>query len=126
MTADFFNLGGLAARTEAVLDAKREAKLLGLRLAGEHVLGVSNKSVPHEEGDFEASGAVSQDEATGTTAVSYSDTAYPGQADDLHEDMTMSHDEGRHAKFLELSMASERTVVLALAREALKDRLGWV
>ena len=119
----FRDLGGFNAALAKVAAAKREGRNAGLFAAGEHILGVSNESVPHEEGDFERSGGVSQDERFGTTAISYSDTAYPGQAANLHEDMGMMHDEGRHAKFLEQAMASERDVALALAAQALKDRL---
>lgn len=124
MSDDFFNLRALAVRTEWALEAKRDGKLLGLWLAGEHVLGVSNERVPFEEGDFADGGGVSQDEATGTTAVSYTDTAFVGQAAMLHENMEMRHDEDRMAKFLELTMASEKDIILALAREALRSRMG--
>lgn len=118
---------GMDAMNQVVKQArarKAEGRNQGLWAAGEHVLGVSNESVPHEEGDFEATGGVSQDEGTGLTAISYRDTAYPGQAAELHENASLQHDDGRNAKFLELALASEREVILAIAGEALKRRLG--
>lgn len=92
--------------TVGVIDAVGEGLLVG----GEHVLGVSNAQAPIEDGDLIRSGAVSQDSATKRTAISY-DTDY---AVVQHEDMTMQHDAGRNAKFLERSIASEGDKVLAI------------
>lgn len=103
-------------QVEMVKDA---AAKRGLYMAGEHILGVSNRQVPHEEGDFERSGAVT---ATGDlqVAVSYDDTAFPGQAEWLHEDLTIRHDAGRNAKFLENAFHSESDTALAIVATALK------
>lgn len=92
----------------------------GMFLAGEHVLGVANTRVPHESGDLQRSGAVSQDDSTGATAVSY-DTDYAVRQ---HEDESLSHDAGRESKFLENSMISERETALAIVAQAVKKGMG--
>lgn len=125
--ADNLFKGTAGALISSLQEAKRAAdagKLQGLLRAGEHVLGVSNTQVPHEDGDFERSGGVSQDKSTGMTAVSYDDTAYKGQAAQLHEDDALKHDAGRNAKFLENAMNSEREVVRQLVATAIRGKLG--
>ncbi|TDC42091.1 minor capsid protein [Micromonospora sp. KC213] len=82
---------------EALLQA---ASFEGAELAAEHLLGESNLLVPHEEGDLERSGEVTSDESTGEVVVSY-DRPY---AVKQHEDLTLRHDEGREAKYLEKPM----------------------
>ena len=76
-------------------------KKRGLIAAGALVLNASNQRVPHEEGDFERTGRVTVDEEGNVAAVSYKDVRYPDEAARLHEDLSMHHDEGRSAKFLE-------------------------
>lgn len=80
-----------------------EGTLRGLFLAGEHVLGVSNSQVPHEDGDLERSGTSTVDEGKKRVGVSY-DTKYAVRQ---HEDMSYRHDAGRNAKFLENAFNSE-------------------
>ncbi|MEU8035709.1 hypothetical protein [Streptosporangium sp. NPDC049078] len=75
----------------------QESAVRGLQKAMEHVLQVSREEVPHEEGTLERSGTASVDPATLTGAVSY-DTPYAVRQ---HEDLTLKHDEGRKAKYLE-------------------------
>lgn len=108
-------LKNLAAAQRRVTDAGKR----GLLVAGEHVLGVSNIRVPLEEGDLARSGGVSQDESSGRTAISY-DTDY---AVKQHEDMSLQHDPGRTAKFLENAMNSERDVVQGIVANALKGAI---
>jgi hypothetical protein len=91
----------------------------GLLVAGQHVLSVSNAQTPHEEGDLVRSGGVSQDESNGRTAVSY-DTDYAVRQ---HEDMSLHHDAGRNAKFLERAMASEADTILQVVSNALKGAM---
>lgn len=101
----------LNAAVVDVLDAGRK----GLLAAGEHVLGASNAQVPLEEGDLARSGAVSQGEG-GRTAISY-DTPYAVRQ---HEDLTLRHDSGRNAKFLERALASERDTAAQIVQTAIR------
>lgn len=89
--------------------------------AAEHVLGVSNEQVPFEEGTFMRGGAASVADSDLTAAVAYRDTAFPGQAEILHEDLKMSHDPGRNAKFLENVINSERPTVKRIIARSIKD-----
>lgn len=90
----------------------------GVVLATEHVLGVSRKHVPHEEGTLERSGKASQDGLRG--AVSY-DTPY---AVAQHEDLTFAHDAGRTAKYLENAFNSERDVVAQVIATSVRRQIG--
>ena len=92
----------------------------GLELAAEHLLEVSSERVPLEEGDLDRSGEVSSDRASGTVAVSY-DRPYAVRQ---HEDMTLRHDEGRTAKYLEDPMHEEIDTMLALAARKARGPLG--
>jgi hypothetical protein len=85
---------------EAAALSLRKGTLKGLRLAGEHILGLSRDRVPLEEGTLERSGLVT-DDGEMTVAVSY-DTPYAVRQ---HEDMTARHARGRTAKYLELAVA---------------------
>lgn len=89
---------------------ERDAARQGLLLAVEHLLGVSNARVPIEEGVLERSGVASVHDSQLVGAVSY-DTRYAVRQ---HEDLSLSHDEGRQAKYLESAMASEKDMLLAL------------
>ncbi|MEV7413566.1 hypothetical protein AB0O04_37830 [Streptomyces althioticus] len=79
----------------------------GVRLALEHLLEVSRQRVPIEEGTLERSGTVTVDEAAPEGAVSY-DTPYAVRQ---HEDMTLDHDDGRTAKYLEGPLHEENGVM---------------
>lgn len=104
---------------KVVRERERVAKAKGLLIAGEHVLAVSNDRVPHETGDLMRSGGVSQDE-TGRTAISY-DTDYAVRQ---HEDVSLKHDAGRQAKFLESALISERQTAITIVANAIKKELG--
>lgn len=84
----------------------------GLRLGAEHLLEESRRIVPIEESTLEASGFADVD---GTEAsVSY-DTPY---AVVQHEDLSLAHDAGRDAKYLENPALDEADVIARLiARE---------
>lgn len=100
------NLFGIESEIQA---AARDGLEEGLEL----VLNVSNRHVPHEEGNLERSGHVTTETThTGKIqgAVSYN-TPYAARQ---HEDMTYAHDAGRNAKFLENAMNSERDALLRL------------
>ena len=75
----------------------------GVALAAEHLLQVANVKVPIEENTLERSGTVSTDPANFAAAVSY-DTPYAARQ---HEDMSLRHDSGRTAKWLENAMNAE-------------------
>jgi len=92
----------------------RYATMDGLELAAEHLLQVSSSLVPHEEGDLERSGEVSRDDRLQAVAVSY-DRPYAVRQ---HEDMTLHHDDGRRAKYLEEPMSTEKDTMLALIANA--------
>lgn len=105
---------------DEILAELRDAQVRGLTLAAEHLLQVSRGEVPIEEGTLERSGAATVDAEARTAAVAY-DTEY---ATRQHEDMTLRHDEGRKAKFLEDPYNQERDTMLELiaaeARRALR------
>lgn len=109
---------------KAATAATREAAYQGLLIGGELVLGDSNSQVPHEDGDLERTGAVSGDPAALKVAISYRDVAYKGQAVDQHENMTLKHDEGRNAKFLEKALAANRDKVREAVAGQLRKRFG--
>lgn len=119
MTQMQFDISGLAKGLGDVTRKIVEARARGLFVAGEHILGVSNQQVPLEEGDLARSGAVSQDETTGRTAISY-DTDYAVRQ---HEDMALKHDAGRNAKFLERAMNSEQQRALTIVATALSGAM---
>ena len=105
--------------------AAQEAAYEGLMIGGELVLGDSNEQVPHEDGDLERTGAVSGEKgAKPKVAISYRDVAYRGQAVQQHEDMTLKHDDGRNAKFLERALAANRDRVREALAGALRKRFG--
>lgn len=97
----------LKLNTAAIIKAQRKGAVQGLKKGTEHLLQKSRELVPHEEGTLERSGTTSVDEANLRAAVSY-DTPY---AIKQHEDLTLKHDEGRQAKYLEQPMATEAGVV---------------
>lgn len=61
----------------------------------EHILGESNKIVPHEYGNLETSGHTSVSD--GKASVYY-ESVYARRQ---HEELTWKHDPGREAKYLE-------------------------
>lgn len=95
---------------DEILAELRDAQVRGLTLAGEHLLQVSRTEVPIEEGTLERSGAVTVDAADRSAAVAY-DTPYAARQ---HEDLTLRHDDGRKAKYLEDPYNQERETMLEL------------
>lgn len=120
--SDFFGgtASGIVGRVQKAREAQAKGSKQGLRIGGELVLSVSNAKVPHEDGDLERSGAVSQSE-DGLTAVSY-DTDY---AVVQHEDTSLHHDAGRSAKFLESALHSERDAVLQIVANSIRKAAGF-
>lgn len=91
----------------------------GVALAAEHILGESNKKAPIEESTLIRSGTVSTDPGAFTAAVSY-DTPY---AVKQHEDMSLRHDQGRTAKYLEGAMNSEVQAAAEIIRATIAGEL---
>jgi hypothetical protein len=91
----------------------------GVVLAAEHLLGVANEKVPIEENTLEKSGTVSTDPENFAAAVSY-DTPYAARQ---HEDMTLRHDEGRTAKWLENAMNAEVETAAKIIADTIKGDL---
>lgn len=102
----------LSIAVDAVLAHRRRALLLAL----EHLLGASRQLVPHEEGTLERSGRVIVADDGSLGAVTY-DTPYAVRQ---HEDLSMRHDPGRSAKYLERPMTTERAVLLAIIATELR------
>jgi hypothetical protein len=98
----------------------RGASLEGLELAAEHLLQVSTQLAPHEEGDLARSGEISTDDTTLAVAVSY-DRPY---AVVQHEDMTLQHDNGKTAKYLEGPMNEEAGMMTDLIASKPRRALG--
>lgn len=113
-------ISGILESADSLSREALDAAARGMYVGGEHVLGVSNERVPLEEGDLARSGGVSQSDDGKITAISY-DTDY---AVKQHEDESLQHDEGRTAKFLENTLASEKDVVLDIVARAIKEVTG--
>lgn len=93
----------------------------GLYMAGEHILGVSNRQAPIEDGDLIRSGVVtSSDSGAQTVAISY-DTPY---AAIQHEDLSLRHDPGRNAKFLANACKSEASVAGKIVATSVRRVIG--
>lgn len=109
----------LTWRGPQVTAQTHEAALVGLRMAGEHLLGMSRREVPIEEGTLDRSGRVEVDAATPAVAVSY-DTPY---ARVQHENTSYRHDAGRKAKYLEDPLNREGQTMLALVAAQIRRAL---
>lgn len=101
-----------------VAGALRAGATAGLRLAGELVLQRSNDRVPLEEGTLERSGRVTATDDE--VAISY-DTVY---AVCQHEDMSLRHDAGRSAKYLETALGESRSEAAQLIAAAIRKAAG--
>lgn len=88
----------------------------GLFLASEYILEMSNRVVPIDETTLERSGVASQDPSKLMAAVSY-DTPY---AVVQHENLSMRHDPGRTAKFLENTANAEASTVAKLIADTIR------
>lgn len=118
MTASSFIVGEL--NIAMATDVVRDAAAQGLYLAGEHILNVSNEHVPHEDGDLQGSGAVSEDPEALEVAISY-DSPYAARQ---HEELTWRHDDGRTAKYLENAVNSEAGTVAEIVAAAVRGAIG--
>ena len=112
-------VAAFVANVNAAAERARAGGARGLGLGAQQVLNVSSAQVPHEEGDLERDGAWSVDPAELKAAVAYgrrADTA--DYAVVQHEDMSLNHDPGRNAKYLENAINSERPMVAELIAPA--------
>lgn len=103
----------------AALTRLADGAAKGLVLSTEHLLQVARTKVPHDEGTLERSGQADVDKASLTGAVSF-DTPYAVRQ---HEDMTLRHEGGRQAKYLETTLAEEQGTVLRIIGAAMEGEL---
>lgn len=100
-------------------EAARAALAEGTLTAAEHLLGVSQPLVPHEEGELERSGRATGDPGGLSASVSY-DTDYAVRQ---HEELTWRHPLKGQAKYLEEPLLAERDtfgeIIGAVVRRAL-------
>lgn len=115
-----FNPGSIRAKLALARKQGGTGTDKGLELGAHHLLQVSRKLVPHEEGTLEKSGKVSTDTASHQAAVSF-DTVYAVRQ---HEEMDYAHDDGRQAKYLEQPMHTEAATIAYLAQGAVKKEMG--
>jgi hypothetical protein len=81
----------------------RKASAKGLFVGAEAGLTEANRTIPIEEGVMERSGETSVDDRKLEAAISY-DTPYARRQ---HEDLSLRHDKGRRAKWLEQMLKEE-------------------
>lgn len=112
-----WSTSSIEIRLRRIAAEKREAAAKGLTLAAEHVLQVSRTRVPIEEGTLERSGSVSVDADELVAHISY-DTPYAVRQ---HEDMTLRHDAGRQAKYLESALTGEKKTIRQIIADTIRD-----
>lgn len=106
-------------RLDDLTGRERAGAVRGLQVGTEHLLQASRLEVPIEEATLERSGVASVDPGSLTGAVSY-DTVYAVRQ---HEDLTLNHDDGRKAKYLEDPMNDEAEVIGALIAAQIRRAL---
>lgn len=108
-------------RLGAALARMQRGALRGVQLGGEHILEVSNKRVPIEEGTLERSGKVTSEvtETGARSAISYNTPYAVAQ----HERLDFHHDKGRSAKYLEQAMGNAGKVALSIAAQAVRNEM---
>jgi hypothetical protein len=107
-------------RGREISAAERKAAARAIKSAAEFLLEQSNRTVPHDEGVLQNSGAVDMDEQAVEASVYY-DTPY---AVVQHEDLTIRHDAGRRAKWLEATCNEEADAVRRWIEQELSAALG--
>jgi len=103
-----------------VIGGVKKASSRGLSLAAEHILGVARDRAPIEEHILEESGFTSTAGVHALRAAVSFDTPY---AVKQHEDMTLKHDAGRSAKYLESAFNSEQDAVKQIIAAELRGEL---
>lgn len=101
------------------LDHINAGAVEGLAKAAGHILTEATKTVPIEEGVMSGDGNTSVD-AQGLRATVY----YEGESNPYvvkqHEDLTLRHDPGRRAKWLELTAQEEESAVRNIIAEEVR------
>lgn len=95
----------------------------GLKLAMEHLLGVSTERVPIEEGTLMRSGKSGVDDTELIGMVTYSarnDRDGYDYAVRQHEDLTLRHADGRTAKFLEEPLLEEADTMARIVAQSIR------
>ena len=119
------SIGAFRTRLQQLRQQRDQGARKGLLRAATHVRDVSNTQVPFEEGDLARDGAASVADDGLKAAVSYGrDPEVKAYAERQHEDMTLRHDAGRNAKFLENALNSERDAVLQMVRDETASAMG--
>lgn len=95
----------------------------GLNEWGEHVLDEAVRVVPIEEGTLQNSGTVSQSTDGKTVGVGFGSGAAAPYAIKQHEDLSLHHDQGRQAKYLEQPLQASKTTGLGIVAQAIKEDL---
>lgn len=115
------------ANLQGVRERKNAGAVEGIQMALLNVENVSNRQVPHEDGDLERDSTTSV-EATAhgaRGALSYGNRAdTKDYAVVQHEDMSLHHDSGRNAKFLENAFNSTRAESAEIAAARVKAKMG--
>jgi len=115
----------ITAGIKRAKDARDKGARKGLLLGARLVLNRSNAQVPHEEGDLERDGGISVDDGKLVAAVAYGRSAQTRPyAERQHEDMSLHHDAGRNAKFLEHALTETREQVQAVIAQSIKGEMG--
>lgn len=100
--------------------AWRAAAGVALLEGAEHLGEEANRTVPIEEGTLARSGTSSVDRGALRSAWSY-DTPYARRQ---HEDTRLRHDEGRRAKWLQLTMQERAASIRTLLAESMRRGLS--
>ncbi len=126
MSGFWSGVDGVDGKAREARARKDEGARRGLALALRNVLNKSNAQVPHEEGDLERDGGISMEDGRRLRgAVSYGRSAdVKDYAVVQHEDMTLHHDAGRNAKFLENAFNQTRTENAEILATALRTEMG--
>jgi hypothetical protein len=103
-------------------DGARRGAIAALIIGSDHVLEEADRIVPIEEAVLQDSGDTEVDEAGLRAAIGYGGEA-SAYAVKQHEDMTLQHDPGRQAKFLEQPMDEYRPEFPALVSSCIKAEL---
>ena len=103
---------------QQVTEQIRSAVVAGLSEAALDVLADGNRTVPRESGALERSGRVDVDGQRLVAAIGYGSGTPGGYAVRQHEDLTLKHDAGRGAKWLEraLNKAAHGPALATIAR----------
>lgn len=104
---------------EQVKNRKKAGAAAGARNAAQHLLAMSHREVPVEEGTLRRSGRVDSNGTQGRVGVSY-DTEY---AEVQHEREDYRHDPGQKDHYLSDPMVREKDVMLGIIAAAIRNAL---